>query len=186
MRSIRRGRPAVRDHPRTGCVSNGAYLEAWREAADQRHVRALHQGAARWVGRYPALPLQHGSSPDLSGLGRHQQSPPAPHRVGRLFPHAGPCHQGSWESHFPKHAIFDTVTRQIGLNGGRIRIKLPNPEDAQRRGRSSGTWRFASRALFPTAWRSRLSLLSHSATTIQPSPQQGLQYHCMPPRREDL
>ena len=55
-----------------------------------------------------------------------------------------------WQE-FNHTVIFDSVTHNVSLRAGsnRVRIKLHNPEDAQRQGRSFGTWLFAFRALLP-------------------------------------
>ena len=58
---------------------------------------------------------------------------------------------GPWQE-FDHKLIFDSISHKVRLNAGanRVRIKLHNPEDAQRQGRSFGTWLFAFRALLPS------------------------------------
>ena len=57
---------------------------------------------------------------------------------------------GPWQA-FDHKVIFDSISHDVSLKAGanRVRIKLHNPEDAQRRGRSFGAWLFAFRALLP-------------------------------------
>ena len=58
---------------------------------------------------------------------------------------------GPWQE-LDRKLIFDSISHKVRLNAGanRVRIKLHNPEDAQRQGRSFGTWLFAFRALLPS------------------------------------
>ena len=66
---------------------------------------------------------------------------------------------GPWEE-FDNKVIFDSISHKVRLRAGanRVRIKLHNPEDAQRQGRSFGTWLFAFRALLPNGDEVRPSL----------------------------
>jgi hypothetical protein len=66
---------------------------------------------------------------------------------------------GPWQT-FDQKVIFDSISHDVSLRAGsnRVRIKLHNPEDAQRQGRSFGTWLFAFRALHPNGQEIRPQL----------------------------